>query len=922
MNGKWSREIRVLIPLLFIVIPVLIFLPYYLEGQVPGADDLIQSFANRKYLAESIEDGGFSQWNPYLSNGIPQSGVDLINISNLLFLIAPFEQAIYLFYLAFLFTGALFFYLFLKENGCSCAVSTVFAVIFECSIQINGLRRNHPFVVAVICLFPVMMYFVKKFINTGKTRWLCMGAVMAGLQATMMIQYSVYASLILFIYILFSCRYRGFSWIEIIKKALIWCAVYVGIYAYVFVPTLSTLREYAEYGSSETAYGVFTAWSVHPVKLIQMIIPQFFGEYDMPLGTTYSSEHDIELYLGIFVLLLVVVLVTKKGKSKNVRLEMVCAVIAFLYAALGHIPFIGSIVYHIPLLGGFRCAARMLYVFYFFMFSLAAQSLEDLFRKDSFARQIVRLKKFSLRLCAGIGVVVSLAVFFAFFCVAEEQKQEYFTKFQDRLFLPLFYIALITFVVWLLGRKKMMEHVFTIKWKRYTACALVLLITLAETLPYSLHSETSSLDEFQLSETEQKLKETLGTNKVWDVLDELDVSHKSMVSQNKSQVKGIPSINAYVTYNNPCLVRYLETVSGSEVPFNSSGLLSGAINARKVITFKQDFLSMIGVRYLIDSCGLIEETGGRICDPKAGVSTVAALENTVIERGMNGGGQEVRDLAAGLVGNACYQVKFRINEQDNQHLTSLSVDLYGGPAYDRTSQQVDFVLEEGKNEYEAYLYTSQPELATEDIRMRIVFQSDTEIDAVRMETCEVFMYPMVEKYQYWGTDEKGVKIYENPDAKDLLYFPKRIRQMKQFDDIYTDPANYHDSKTAYVDRKSRKLFKVESDVELVSCKGDRIEARVRSDEDTYLCFSQNYSPNWSVKVDGKKQEVDMVNGLIMGTSIPMGEHTIVFEYEDPAYYIGFGVTLITVAALAVSGIVSWQISRRRRRQTRRGRGQM
>ena len=921
MNGKWNREIRLLIPLLFIVIPVLIFLPYYLEGQLPGADDLIQSFANRKYLAESIQEGGFSQWNPYLSNGIPQSGVDLINISNLLFLIAPFQQAIYLFYIAFLFTGALFFYLFLKENGCSCAVSTVFAVIFECSIQINGLRRNHPSVVAVVCLFPVMMYFVKKFINTRKTRWLCMGAVAAGLQATMMIQYSVYASLILFIYILFSCRYQDFTWIEILKKALIWCAVYFGIYACVFFPTLSILREYAEYGSSETAYGVFTAWSVHPVKLIQMIIPRFFGEYDMPLGTTYSSEHDIELYLGIFVLLLVMCLVTKKGKSRSVRLEMLCAVVALLYAALGHIPFIGSIVYHIPLLGGFRCAARMLYVFYFFMFSLAAQSLEDLFRKGCFATKIVRLKKISFRLCAGIGVVVSLAVFFAFFCVAEQQKQEYFAKFQDRLFLPLFYIALITFVVCFLGKKKIMEHVFTIKWKRYTACALVLLITLAETLPYSLYSETSSLAEFQLGETEQRLKETLGTNKVWDVLDDLDVSHKSMISQNKGQVKKIPSINAYVTYNNPCLVRYLETIGGSEVPFNSSGLLSGAVNALNIIVFKQEFLSMMGVRYLIDSNGLIEETGGRIYDSRIGASAVTTMDNSVMQCGMNGAGQEVKDLTGGLMGNACYKVKFRINEQDNRHLTGLSVDLYGGPSYDRSSQQIDFVLEEGKNEYEAYLYTGQPELATEDIRMRIIFQTNTDTEKIRMETCEVLLYPMVEKYQYWGTDENGVKIYENPDAEDILYFPKRIRQMKEFDDIYTDHTNYHYSKTAYVDRKSRKLSRVESDVELVSFNGDRVEARVKSDEETYLCFSQNYSPNWSVKVDGVEQEVDMVNGLIMGTSIPMGEHTIIFEYEDPAYYIGFGVTLVTVAALAVCGIVSWQISRRRRRQMRRRRGQ-
>lgn len=915
MNEKLKKKVRILIPLIFIVIPVVIFLPYYLEGLMPGTDDLIQSFSNREYLTESILKGHLSQWNPYLSNGIPQSGVDMFNITSLFFLFMPFQQALYLFYITFLFVGALFFYLFLRENKCSYVVSTVFAVIFECSIQINGLRRNHPSVIVAICLFPVMMYFVKKFMNTTRTRWLCAGAVAAGLQATVMIQYSVYGNLILFIYILFSCRYQNFTWREIIKKAILWCAVCFGIYAYVFFPTSSILREYAQYGSSSTSYGVFAGWSVHPIKLIQMIIPQFFGEYDMPLGSAYSSEHDIELYLGIFVLLLAVVFVSKKKKNRIVRLEMLCALIALLYSALAHIPFIGPIVYQIPLLGGFRCAGRMLYVFYFFVLLLAAQGLEDLFRKDSFARQIMRLKRFSLGLLSGMGIVVALGAFLAFFYVAQEQQQEYFMRLQNRFFLPLFYVALITLVVWFLCKKKISNHIFLIKWKRYIACVLVLLITLAETLPYSLYSETSSLAKVQPGQTEQKLKEVIGNNKVWDVLDGLDISHESMISQNKSQVKGIPSINAYITYNNPCLVRYLETVSDSDVPFNSSGLLSGTFNACNVIVFKQEFLSMMGVRYLIDSSGLLEETGGRVYDSESGVSTVAVMDNTLLECGEDVVTPGVRDIVGGLQGNACYKVKFRINEEDNKHLTSLSVDLYGGPAYDRTFQQTDFVMTEGKNEYEAYLYTSRPELVTEDIRMRILFQSD--IDTVRMETCEVSLYPMVEKYQYWGTDENGVKIYENPDAKDILYFPKRVKRMREFDDIYSDYVNYHCNRTAYVDRKSRKLYRVKSDVEILSYQGDKIEARVSSDEDTYLCFSQNYSSNWSVEIDGKKRAVDMVNGLIMGTEIPGGEHVVVFKYEDPAYYIGNTVTAVTVVALIVAGIVSWQRGRRYRRRKRK-----
>lgn len=298
MNEKSTKKLRILIPLIFIVIPVLIFFPYYLEGQMPGTDDLTQFISNKKYLTECILNGNFPQWNPYLSNGIPQVGVTTFNITNLFFLFLPLYQAIYLFYIAFLFIGALFFYLFLKENKCSYIVSAIFAIIYECSIQINGLRRNHPSIIAAICLFPVIMYFVKKFINTRQTRWLCAGAVIAGLQATATIQYSIYGNLILFIYLLLSCLYKNFTFIEIIKKALLWCSIYFGIYAYILFPTSSMIREYALYGSSTTAYEVFTNWSIHPIKLIQMVIPQLGGEYDMPLGSTYSSEHDTELYLG------------------------------------------------------------------------------------------------------------------------------------------------------------------------------------------------------------------------------------------------------------------------------------------------------------------------------------------------------------------------------------------------------------------------------------------------------------------------------------------------------------------------------------------------------------------------------------------------------------------------------------------------
>lgn len=43
----------------------------------------------------------------------------------------------------------------------------------------------------------------------------------------------------------------------------------------------------------------------------------------------------------------------------------------------------------------------------------------------------------------------------------------------------------------------------------------------------------------------------------------------------------------------------------------------------------------------------------------------------------------------------------------------------------------------------------------------------------------------------------------------------------------------------------------------------------------------------------------MVNGLIIGTEIPEGEHTVVFEYQDPSYVIGLIITGLTVLILII-----------------------
>lgn len=879
--------------LMLLIIPILIYLPFYINGEIPGTADFVKYVASKSYVVQCLLNGEFPQWNRYVSNGMPQAALTNFYFISDVFFLLPVREAVFLFFVFHLFVGSLFFYLYLRESGCSYLTSMVFAVIYECSIQINGMRRTHPTVIVSICLFPVIMYFIKKFFHTRQTRWFCLSAVTCAIQATSMQQYSIYANLVLVVYILMFCIHEKVRIFQIIKMGVMWVAVYVGIFAYAFFPLLSVIRGYAEYGSTSITYDDFRSYSVHPVKILQMIIPKIFGEIYMPFGVYESSEMDIELYLGIFVLVFAILTVAKYRNDWKIKIELICAVFAFAYASIAHIPFLGELVYKIPLLGGFRCAGRMLYIFYFFTFSLAAKGLDNTCKKASFAGCVKVLKRMIFIIFLGIlclGVIGGIAASFT----DPGLWDGYFSEFENRLLLPVCYSAVILIVLSLLRRKMIGKRNFTREWKRRFLCASLLVITLAEVLPFSTESQTTSLAQLESENAfVENMKESVGTYKVWDALVDISSEHTSIVTQNKGQVSGISAINVYTAYNNPLIYRYFKNVEEEQMAFNSSALLTGSHNIRNNVMIQNDLLSMLGIKYLIDSSGVIENTNGTIFDSQCDAIPLFFGQNLTVETGEDGMG--VCEVLGGVQEATCYKITIVVNKEDNNRLSYLGVDLYGGESYDPEFQQKNFTVTEQGNRYVAYLCPDSVESVTEDIRLRILAGSDA--GDIRIEACEVTAVLPREAYRLWGEDVNGTKIYENVNAKDILYFPDEVKRKKSFEDIYKNCDKYQLDTKAYVDRKSRDLRKTVSTVSISSYRSNSLEAEVVSDSKTYLCFSQNYSSNWSVSIDGKEKELDMVNGLIMGVEMPAGHHTVVFTYHDVSYVIGAAITLFTVIVL-------------------------
>jgi hypothetical protein len=81
----------------------------------------------------------------------------------------------------------------------------------------------------------------------------------------------------------------------------------------------------------------------------------------------------------------------------------------------------------------------------------------------------------------------------------------------------------------------------------------------------------------------------------------------------------------------------------------------------------------------------------------------------------------------------------------------------------------------------------------------------------------------------------------------------------------------------------------------------RDRATVRIDE--------QFTPDWSVTVDGRDATAEVVDNLYVGTTVGPGRHTVVFRYRPKSFAVGLLIALAT----AIGGLVALVVAGRRDR---------
>ena len=881
MGNKNSKTWNYCIFITFLVIPILFCGKYYLQGLALGDADYVQYFSSKQNFSQLLLQGKIQLWNFYLAGGMPQIAITDNYIISTMLAFLPLKEYMYAYYVLHLFVGGLFFYLYLRECKCEKNVAFIIAIVYECSTQINGYRKGHPTIIAAICLWPLIMYLIRKFLSTRNNKWLWLSGIIVALHFTIGIQYTIYGMIILMIYLCLSGINQKYKIITIVKYAIIWIGIFIGSLMFQLLPTLCMMNEYSSMGMSENSYSTFASFSLHPVKYIALIYPKIFKDNPLALGIMNTSENDLELYLGVLIFLLVIYTIIRYRKYREVQIEVVCLLIAMIYSCIAHIPILSKIIFHIPVLGGFRCSGRMLFMVYFFLYTLAARGLNSVFYeikkmgKDKLFNDIVK-KAFIINIILlGTTIICNMII------CEEADVLDNLSYIESVFFKPTCVLVLAFVIVKVFDNN-------VIKSKTTLLGIFIAIVTIVETLPYS--SLISSVPISSMT-VDNKLESVMQDKycKVWDAFGNIDGAHISAISQNRNVVDQILTLNSYTAYNNPFLVKYIKNLGeGSVAPFNYSGLQTGSLNVNNNILYQNEFLSMMGVRYIIDSSGVIEKNMGKAYVLDETGKFIINKDKVLLENRDNDDNTISTSFSIPIEKDKLYKIEIVLADKNDENLYWMYLD--GG------QEQKSQLKNVGSDRLVGIFNTTN--LLDSDGNETIHICTQTKLKEICIKTVKVYEVLEEEAYVKVGSTNTSA-IYENINADPLIYAPSKIEKVDDTEFLYDTFSDADLDNCAYQNRIDNNLAGNNIDIYDIKLSTNRISAIVKSDVQSYICLSQNYSKNWFVYIDGEKQIVDIVNGIIIGTDVPKGNHKVEFIYFDDCYIWGFIISLLTYIVVLI-----------------------
>lgn len=890
LSDRKERLFTLFLFAIYFFLAFALYVKYFSRDLLVISGDGIAYSSFMIYMKRALSDGSFPLWNKYLAGGMPNIGHPdsrVLYLPTILLSWLPMKEFIYVFYALHLSVGAVFTYKYLREIKCDRPASVCISLLYMLSIHLGGYRKGHITIISCIVYLPIVLFYIERYFRTKNLKFLVLSSAVMALQFyNAFLQDVVYMDLFLAVYLIAYGIAHRIKLKTMLKHGAIWILSYAGLIMAQAIPMAQMLIEYGKHGVSGMDYGTFLSYSIHPIKLLQVIYPEIFGDPYQAFGIMYSSEMDIEIFLGFMVALMVLFAVIR---IRNIRIYISFAfmVVTLCYAMMAHIPWLANIIYRIPLINNFRVPSRILFISIFLAYTIAAVALCELKHPDN-SRQFSKL---SIKvIIADIFIIVSAGIAAIMINTQngfdKAQISSLYDNFKNAYLKQTFIMICGTVLIYIIHRYTQKNG----KKAYILMCMLVAATTLIQTLPYTLVSAPASLSLLSNDDPVSKiLLDDLEEYKVWDAFQSINGAHMSPIALDLGMVKEIPSINAYVSLNNPLLYRMLS--QEAKTPLNFSGLLTGSLSADKNLKLQNDLLSMLGIKYIIDSSDLVGD--GNTISAGQDIQIIYESDEFIIQ---NMGGDlflyyEVFDLKPDML----YRIDISVQSNTQQYFY---FDIYGGELYDSQAQQVDFISGPEKKHYTKYIYSG--DISAYDIfYWRLVAQPTDDIIIKDFRFTEV--ESMINKSTYIPFyEDEQIKIFENTNVRDVLYIPGAVEGIDSDEDIYINQYAYDLDDISYIKGAMNKRLNPDKvKIQNIDFRYNNIKANVITQDDTFLNFSQCYYPGWRAYIDGNRTELYLVNGLIMGMNIPAGGHEIEFRYVPVGFYIGLCFTVATCAAIII-----------------------
>ena len=885
----------------------LAYLKYPLTGSAVMNGDGISVLLFRKWFYAQFANGQLPLWCYADAAGVPISSQMVGAFFSITTLLAafPLQWYAWLDYVFFVALGSCYFAKYLEASGIQRWISACMGVILLFAVCMGGTRKTHIMIIECTAMIPIAFYFFQCYINDQNRKHIIWAGIVCGsmlLITTPAIQYVIYLLPILLAYVLTECIYKKVLALKLITDATLFLLIVFAISAVQTLPGYELMTRYQSISQSESyPMSSFQSYSTHPIKLLFTFFPNFFSNQYMPLGIYKSSEMDIELFVGVAAASIGLFGILRYWKDRKIRLFTCVMSAVFIYAAHTNIPYLSRILYRIPLLNSVRCPSRALFMFTFSYYTIIAITFSKLLIDEKGLRQ---LKRYLCFLAMAIVMIVALS-YFSPLIEGVRQTGELNPNWKHvmlRSLVPVLLEILALIILEASKKRRLLsaKQIFTV------FVCLITVSSVCETWKYATVDVSQSIAQLSKpTEIISALQNDIGNAKTITTYNHVDGGNYSYTASYNAQLaNGIPSLNCYLTYNNPYLYQLMSNSADSSIPYyNYSGLFTGYPNILPLLV-KNDVLSMLGVRY-------IENRTGLQMDRFPTVDQSYSLGQQVEER-------ELQDMCLqactteysvasqpiAIENNAFYRIDM-IVKTDTAPQT-FYLDLYGSD-FDKSKFDFHFSLSSGEKNYSTIFNTNE-DVIPQDLTIRAVSENAADITISGL---KLYKLPQNEGIYIPYRHDISNLFYENPLAKDIFYTVDFVKNVENQQELCLHPETYRYRDTCYLEGV------VDQDLSNTNTKisnatwvaNNEIKVDVSSDKASFVAFSQCYDPNWRVYIDGKRVENHQTNLAIQGVFFEAGEHVIVYKYVPTIVYVSLAISTITFLACIMYLILDSKKSR-------------